>query len=232
MTVKLNSLEGGSDETAITAGNSGGVSGDALDSDILGAVFDNLRASHGLFSARCSVSGVSTAHVAWSTTGNTWYGRVAFYMTAAPPANMQLVRVISSTTDRFFFRIMTGRTVQITSSAFGDLGTSTTVLALNQWNGLEFQLSVGGPAAGLAQCKIYTNADFASPVETLNAASTTISSWDRIRFGCNFSGVQTYDLWVDDLGLSDTGYLGGLGLVRAPRPLRAPSAAVVRAGRW
>jgi hypothetical protein len=212
VTVKLNTFEGGSDETAITSGNSGGVSGDALDSDILGAVF--------------------TAHVAWSTTGSTWYGRVAFYMTAAPPANMQLIRVISSTTDRFFFRIMTGRTVQITSSAFGDLGTSTTVLALNQWNAIEFTLTAGGPAANLAQCKIYTNADFASPVETLNATSTTISSFDRIRFGCNFSAVQTYDLWIDDLGLSDAGYLGGLGLLRAPRPVRAPSAAVVRAGRW
>lgn len=232
MTNKLNTLEGGTSGSTITLGNSGGASGDAFDSDLLGATFDNTRAAHGLLSAKCSVSGVSTAHVGWSTTGSTWYGRVAFYMTAAPPANMQLIRVISTTTDRFFFRVMTTRAVQITSSAFGDLGTSSTILSTGQWNAIEFTLTVGGPAANLAQCKIYTNSDFASPVETLNATSTTISAFDRVRFGCNFSGVQTYDLWVDDLGLSDTGYLGGLGLVRAPLPVRAPSAAVVRAGRW
>lgn len=231
MTTKLNTFEGGTDETAITAGNSAGVSGDSLDSDILLASFDNLRAAHGAFSARCSVSASSTAHVAWSTTGNTWYGRVSFYMTAAPPANMQLIRVISTTTDRFFFRIMTGRTVQITSSAFGDLGTSSTVLSTNQWNAIEFTLTVGGPAANLAQCKIYTDQYYASPVETINASSTTISSFDRIRFGCNFSGSQTYDLWIDDLGLDNTGYIAGLGLQNAPPPVRMPSA-VVRAARW
>lgn len=208
MTVKVNRFEGGSDETAITTGNSGGDSGDAFDSPVQNATFDTARASHGSVSGRLSVAGTSSAHVTWSTTGGTWYTRIYLYMSAAPPANLQLIKPMSSTTIRAAVRILTGRTVQISSSALGDLGTSTTVLATGQWHRIEALFTQGGPASGLAVVRIYTSADSTTITETLTASSTTISSWDRLRYAGDFSGAQTYDLWVDGLGASDSDWLG------------------------
>lgn len=218
MTVLINSAEGGSDETTVSAGNSGGASGNAFDSDILNATFDTARAAHGSLSIRTGTSANTASYVSWATTSSPWYGRVAFYMTALPPANMQVLQFMSGATARLYVRVMTGGTVQITSSAFADLGTSSTTLSTGQWNAIEFLGTAGGPAANLAQVLIYTSASFRSPVETINSSSTTISSWDRIRFGANFSASQTYDLWVDDLGLSDVGYLSTYGMFAPPPP--------------
>jgi hypothetical protein len=213
MTQRLNGLEGLTDGATITAANSGGASGDAFDSDILNATASTTRASHGALSAKTSTSANTSSYVSWATTGNTWYGRASFFMTALPAANMQIVQVMSGSTGRLFLRVLTSGKLAITSSAFTDLATSTTTLATNTWYGIEFTVTVGGPAAGLAVCKLYTNTNYTTPAETLTASSTTVSAYDRIRFGANFSSAQTYSLWLDDLGLSDVGYLGSAGLI-------------------
>lgn len=227
MTIKLNFFENGADEAAITTGNSAGP--DAFDATT-NCTFDTAHAAHGSVSSRCNPAGTSTSGLTWFTSGATWHGRIALYMGGAPPANMQLVQVIGAGVS-LYFRIMTGRTVQISSTAVGNLGTSTTVLALNQWNGIEFKVIQGTTSANLGQCKIYTDQYFESVVETINASSTTVASWDRIRIGASFSAGQTYDLWIDDLGLSDTDYLGNHGLVIPRRPI-VSSAAVMRAANW
>lgn len=221
MTTLTNTFEGGSDETAITTANSGGGSGDAFN-DVLNATFDTARSAHGSVACRWSVSGAASSQVSWLTSGTTWFARAYVHMTDAPPANMQLITAMDGGTIRLMVRVMTDRTVQITSSGFSSLGQSTTVLPLDSWVRVEARIQEG-TGAGLCTVRIYsTDPDGTTPDETVTATSATVSTYERIRYGANFSGSQTYDLWGDDLGASDVDWLGPSVAATSAQPLRRP----------
>ena len=208
MTTKTNGFEGLADETAITTGNSGGTSGTAFD-HVLNVVADTARAAHGTVSCRPTLAANSSGYVGWLASGTTWYARAYMYLTSSPPANLIFMTPFSGATIRVMVRILTGRQVQITDSGFVSRGQSTTVLATGQWYRIEAQFVQGTSAAGLCTVRIYSTPDGTTPTETITATSMTVAAWDRIRLGVDFSTSQTFSaLWLDDVGISDTGWLG------------------------
>lgn len=223
MTTKTNSLEGGSSGTGITSGNSGGGSGDAFDA-ALNAEFSNVRAAHGSLSARCVLSAASTANVEWATAGTHWFARSYLYMDTAPPANMQIINVLSTGTLRAMVQVQSSdRKVRILDAGFTQIGISTNALAVDAWHRIEVEFTQGTTTAGLVVVKIYSGANLESgtPTETITSSSATVSAWNQIRIGCMFSANQTWsDGYHDSVGISDT---AALGPFTPPSTTKAPA---------
>ena len=102
MTQLLNSAEGGSNGTTVTTGNSGGTSGNAFDSVLIGTgasvTYSSAQSAHGELSIESVLgSSASSSMVEWSTslTGSSlsqvWF-RVYVYLPALPTGNLRLFR--------------------------------------------------------------------------------------------------------------------------------------------
>src|SRR5215218_2907628 len=98
-----NTLEGGSNGTTITAGNSGGTSGDAFDSVVIATndslVFDNAHAKETLALKAATGASSTGTYAAWTTTigtQTTFWGRMYLYRTANPSAQVRLFAAVGA----------------------------------------------------------------------------------------------------------------------------------------
>lgn len=217
-----NSAEGGTNGTSVTTGNSGGTSGSAFNSVNIGTsatvAFDNTRSAHGNMAYSLGTGGTaSAADVEWTTSAGsltTVYGRFYFYATAAPGAQHRLLTIATSGGAALNSSIYwsTSRTLLMTDSAANAILTSST-LAANTWHRIEFKV-VQSATVGLLELKVFsgTNMDGTTPDYSGTSAATQntgSSAMALYSFGSGFdvkANITTF--WLDDLGLSDTGYLG------------------------
>ena len=157
-----NSFEGGSDETTITTGNSGGASGNAWSSVYFGAgslVYDSALAASGAFSARMTVATPQDAiQLRWEPadfgTVTDHYGRIYIYRTANPSFPSTLFN---------FFNITPTLCASMVISSVGEIsirdsvGTqdeASTGITLNAWTRIEWHLT-NHASAGAFECKFY-----------------------------------------------------------------------------
>jgi hypothetical protein len=214
-----NNAEGQTSGTTLTAGNSGGGSGNAYDQVTAAGgtggliTFDNAHAAHGTNSYKHTI-GVTTdeCYVMWSTaTGGTFgtlYARAYIYKTANPGTNHKLISILAGSTVGARLLINTTGKLFYSQTAGTTVLTFTNAITLNAWNRLEFKV-VGHTTAGVIEASLY-NADSTTAVETntSTAQNTGSTVLDRVRFGPTGTAVASVTTWMDDLGLSSTGYLG------------------------
>lgn len=209
---RVNNFECESDEVSITAANSGCAPNSAFTSDITvtwgTAVYDSARFAHGAQSGRFSTAANSGASRGYVSSPTEPYGRAYLYLTANPPSNARFAEFYNVATLRLMLRVLSDGRVAITDAGFTNKATST-ALPLNAWHRIEWRAATG-TAANLVEVRIFSgvNMDGSTPDQTISAASMTVDAWDRMGFGVMFSSAQTYDWWIDDVGLSDTGWLG------------------------
>ena len=220
MTKLLNNAEGGTNGTTVTTGNSGGSSGNAFDAVTIGGsdtlTFDNAHAAHGSLSYNFTSGSASAVVLVWSTslTGSSltqvWW-RAYYYATSHSMA-IKIVEALSGSTQRAAVSINTSGKIILQNAAGTTISTSSTTLPTSAWVRLE-GFFIGSATVGQIECKIFTTSpDEVTPDETLttSAAQNTGGTITKIQFG-DASPTTIFTNWMDDLGVSDTAYIGSAG---------------------
>ena len=223
MTKVFNTAEGGTSGATVSTGNSGGSSGSAFDTVTIGSsatlTFDNTHAAHGTLAYKFVTPSTDTnSLVIWTTslTGSSltkvWF-RAYVYITAHT-GTLKLIEALSGSTVRASIALNSSGKVLLQNAAGTTLVTSTTTVPLNQWFRLE-GFFVGDTSVGQVECKIFTtSADEVNPdeIQTTAATQNTGGTINRIQYG-NPTSVASYTFWMDEVGASDTAYLGPVKVV-------------------
>lgn len=211
-----NSFEGGTSGTAISAANSGGVSGDAF-TGVTGTgvpTFDSTHAAHGSLGMLYNSAG--SGAVQWNTTvsgtpNDTW-GRSYFYMTSAPTAIMAIWRGFtptSATASRYNVRVGTTSKLSILVIA-GTTVASTTSLSLSTWYRVEWHAHNVVSGTCTLNVTLFLG-DATAATETLTQATGTGAAGDtsinQHWFGPANTPIVT-SFWVDDVQVNTTGFPG------------------------
>jgi hypothetical protein len=219
VTTLLNNFGGGTSGTTITAGNSGGASGNAFDTTGSGTgttnTYDTTHVAHGTLAAKIASAGTAApASDNWTTSAGSvaqaWF-RLYLYFTAAPGATHRVYNATAAGGSVISVQIVSG-TGQIRVT-FGSSGTTAfnmaTALPLNAWFRLE-GFSIASATVGQVSLSIYTSMDSPAATETQTSAAnlnTAASNPTTYSFGSSSSVANIGPLWMDDVGLSSTGYI-------------------------
>lgn len=211
MTIKTNSLEGGTNGTTVTSGNSGGTSGDAFNTVTGTVTFDNTHPKRGSLGIKF-VSSASVSDALWTGIGSVatlWFRRYV-YITANPAATTRLVTLQNSAGSLCGSISLTtaGKLIFLDSAGSTITGmTSTNTVPLNAQFRIEGFLTASA-TVGQVEFKLFTTPDSVTPTETKSstAAFNTNTNIDRIAWGQQVA--VTFTDFMDDPAISTTGYLG------------------------
>lgn len=235
MTLLTNSFEGGSSGTTITAGNSGGASGNAFDTVDDSPAYSNTHAATGTLSAKLS-AGTTNQAMWWtgSLTGTSvpqvWF-RLYGYLSAYPTSSPTIVEPrYSGGSAAFVVQESNGQLTFADQSATAVFRT-TTALPIGAWWRIEGFIT-GSASAGQVELKVFLSPNSATPDET-KTSGTSVNTGGAItamRYGqvMEFGGSGV-DMWVDNLGASTSGYIGPVPSGGGGRRRNFPFAAVLSA---
>jgi hypothetical protein len=212
--------------TTVTIGNSGGASGNAWDATSIGVgatdASDSAHAAHGALGNQLATAGTAgTSYNKWTTSAGSitqhWF-REYLYFTANPAASHRVYSVFQTATLCAAVRLGTSGTITFLDSAgVAIVGcTTTNSIPLNKWFRIEGFI-IGDVAVGQVELKLFSNADDIAPLETVTSAATQALTGapNDYRFGMGSSLANVGPFWMDDVGLSDTGYLGPVAVASA-----------------
>lgn len=217
MTVLLNSFEGGTSGTSVSSGNSGGLSGNAFDSVTIGTgatvAYDNTHPAHGFLGCKIATSGTSAAALlTWSTSMGSqttiWY-RVDCYFTANPSVAARIFRASQTAANLCAgVDITTAGKVQVFDANNTQITISTATIPLNQPFRVEGFIT-GNLTTGQTESKLFKTLDSttADDVQTSAATFNTRGAPDTFSFGVPTTASVIGPYWIDDVGISSTGYL-------------------------
>ena len=220
MATVTNSFEGGTNGTAITTANSGGASGNAFDNTFLGTgatiTYDNTHIAHGnLAFAAAAGATQAQAIVEWNTSlgsglAQVWF-RIYIYLTANPSAAFGpvVIKTGHGGTQCSRVAISTAGVITFNDAANTAQLTFTNNVPLNQWFRLE-GFTVASATVGQLEAKLFSSMDSTSPTETQTSAANlnTGASIGEIQLGGGGAGLKSLTVWFDDIGATDSGYLG------------------------
>lgn len=223
MAIKKNSFDGGTNNTTISTGNSGGLSGDALEYVNGSPAYSNTQAHSGTLSCRFPASAFTA--IGYELAAAMFW--VRFYCWLPQNRAESLFRLWTSAGASGSYR------GGIDTKVNGNLdllcgGTTVNVsgaITLNQWVRIEAMFSTTGGAS----VQVYNTADSGTPSATASTATNLASSvvtQELIRLS-----TTTAISYFDDFAVSTDGPIGP-AVDPAPRkPLHIPTA-VHRASRW
>ncbi|MBG0818761.1 hypothetical protein [Planomonospora sp. ID82291] len=227
MAKRSNSFNGGTSGAAITLDNSGGASGDALDtySEGTAPVFSAVRSYSGSLSAYCADEYTS---MKWSFTGGTTiYTRQHLYLTAYP-GDSELFSIGTASNTVRGLRLSSSGQLSLWNylTSFTPVVTLTSaVVPLNRWVRVETRtgINVASPAHEIRLALNPALADYQSASATGTQTTQTPTS---------YSFMPPALSWCDDLSVSDEGWIGMLAVANEPRPAVLTAAAVQRSTCW
>lgn len=211
-----NSFEGGTNGTTITTGNSGGGSGNAFDTVTIPGgstvTYSNTVSAHGtLSSAVATTTDTSSLYVQWDVsegTQTTIYFRAYCYLPASSSGNWRPFAAESSNTHAASFFFAAGVLKTSYGSAFTNGPVFTTAIPTNQWIRIEGYVT-GDPSVGALSVSLYTSMDSIVPNEVHSVSGiNTTGALTQYRFGQNAATANSGPYYLDDIGVSSTGYLG------------------------
>lgn len=215
-----NSAEGGTNGTTVSTGNSGGASGTAFDAVTVGAsttvAYDSGNPGHGSLAIKMdAASGSAGGYVAWQsgsvgTRPVVWF-RLCVKVTSTPAADTPLVSFYGGGTLRARLWLTSTRTLKWTNAAGATIQTSASTLTASTYGRIEGYV-IGDASTGKVETNLYATIDTLTAAQTQTSAATqnTGGTIDQVRFGNETGVVSTY--YLDDVALSDTGYLGAAGV--------------------
>ncbi|TYB69750.1 hypothetical protein FXF51_06190 [Nonomuraea sp. PA05] len=224
MATLRNNFNGGSNGTEITTGNSGGVSGDAVQHIVGAPTFSNTQAHSGTLS--CATVASDFSGVGFELAGATFWVRFYAYLTQHVAGS--LLRLwdnvdasgayqggIETKANGFLDLVCGGATVNVAGAA----------VTLNQWVRVEAMFSTTNGASA----QLYNSSDSG----TVSASASTASDLGgtcRTQEILRPSDVTVVQ-YFDDFAVSTDGPLGP-AVDPAPRPTLVAATAVHRASRW
>jgi hypothetical protein len=212
--VRGNSFEGGSDETAITNGNSGGTSGTAFTSPTAGTgatvVYDDAQAHLGTFSCRTLTGGTSAlAYVNWSiTSGTSDYSRGHFRFTSLPPAQQGILRYLGGGVQCIRINVTTSGAIEVRNAANSVVGTTSATITAATWFRVEAHVTAS-TTVGAVELRYYASPNSSTPTETLNLTGLVLTATvDEIRFGVGAAMTNAVSVWIDNVAAEGTTWFG------------------------
>lgn len=211
-----NSFEGGSDETTLTAGNSGGTSGNAFDSVSAGTgatlVFDNAQAapSLGSFSLRTATGGTSAlSYAAWTLASVTSdYARGYFRFTSLPGAQQLIIRYLSSGSQSLRVNVKTDGAIEVRNAANSVIGTTTNTISAGSWFRVEI-FTTFSTTVGAVTLRLYLSANGTSITETLNLTSLVLTATsNELRWGVGAATSNAVAVWIDNVATEGSTWFG------------------------
>lgn len=206
----------------VTTGNSNSVGSNPWDS--VGSpipVYSSTQAHTGTTSIHYSLAAQTTARTSWELSfgsPSTYYGRLYYYRTALPPQITRLMQQnpASGSTPSTHWGIgldTAGHVIVRDVAGASTKWTSSTVPAANQWNRVEWKAAWNGSTTTV-NVRIYSgaNVDTLTLAETegVSTAITQAAAGTSYNFGLA-SPSQTYDIYLDDMGLDANAWMGPVG---------------------
>lgn len=203
MTTATNSFEGGTNGTAVSTGNSGGASGTAFSYVDGPPKYSSLRAAHGSRSMLITTVDGGVAALAMSGSGTRWL-RAYVWSTSWSNAFSIMYADMASGAD---ISVELGSFSMVlkhyNGASTATIATGTVAPATSQWIRVEMQIT--SDASGAAQARLYNSMDATSPSDSISGSrSQTASTW--VQAAWQFTAEA--DTWYDDVGWSDTDWLG------------------------
>ncbi|OPG13639.1 hypothetical protein [Microbispora sp. GKU 823] len=205
MTTFTNTFSGGSNGTTITTGNSGGTNGDAFTGTTGSPIYSNTFATgaRAPMAAQCATGNELKWIFSVSTVTRTVYLRAYVYMTASPTSKDFFIY------NAFRVYIDTSRRLSIgnNSGVNTSYAQQTGSVPLNQWCRIEakiFQSSTTN--ASTCELRRFDNPDSTVATETTTATGMTMPTALATGITFSYGGGLTWN--YDDLGVSDTDWLG------------------------
>ncbi|MGI5161379.1 hypothetical protein [Microbispora sp. CA-102843] len=220
--LQTNSLEGGTNGTAITTANSGGASGNAFNY-VQAATYTTAQAAHGTRSAACGTN--SLLQLQWyplTVPNGNFYGRLNFRL-VQPTAGDTWAGIYLGTQDGADYYSWSAF-VTVTTSGAATLrlyhyvgSTDTTTLLAEKtitvpngtWQRLE--LRADNNATSTAEARWYNTMDGTTITDSVTASvahPAGVIPWDWYGAEGRTLDTSATTVWVDDLAVADTGWLG------------------------
>jgi hypothetical protein len=224
-----NSFEGGTNNSTITTGNSGGLSGTAFANVFNSPVFTNVRSAHGTLSARLPASVFAELNYDLTGSNSTRWVRVYLY-SASWSGTRDVITLYAS--GLYYWTVRLSSTT-VTVLHYNGSGSDTTIATISQaptagaW--IRVELQAINNASGACEVRLYNSADSTTPTGTATGSRTsTPTDWSTVAF---ISSAST-DLWIDDVGWSDVDWLGPAVESPRPRTISGSTVAVHHAASW
>jgi hypothetical protein len=214
MTLLQNTLEGGTNATTITTGNSGGASGNAFHAIVGACTYDTTRAAHGTMSAKLTPTSGAACNIKYGAqSGGSMLAstspaaRVYAYFTANPSSEYTFLRADdASNAIRFRINISAaGKLIVSTNDGTSTTTrwTSTQSVPLNQWVRIEIRAVIAAGTGGSIECAFYVG-DSTSPVDsfTVSGINTGANAVQSIQFGKYGSDTTATAFWLDEIAVN------------------------------
>jgi hypothetical protein len=212
-----NGFEGGTSGVTITAGNSGGASGNAFDTVVIGSttatlIFDNAHAAHGGLSAKVATgAAASTVLMEWTNsegTVPTIYYRMYLYSSGTPTLGVRLFTARTSAALAAALQWTNTGTLELINGGNSVVATFAGTVPANQWIRIEGQVT-GNASTGVLSATQYNSADSVTGTETQTVSNAnTTGSLAQFFFGENSANAAQGPFWLDDIGIATSGSLG------------------------
>ena len=221
MTTITSGFEQGPDGTAVTTANSGGGGDTAFDLVFAGTgasvTYDSTYSAHGTLAAACATTTSSgQAKAEWQPTAlgspsisKLWF-RCYFYFASLPASNCGIAEVLTSGgTECARLIVTSGGVLEFLDSAHATQLTSANTVPAGAWFRVE-GYCVGDASAGQLEFRLFLTPDSVTPDETQTSGSAlnTTGTIGEASFGLAGFAPAGTSVWIDDVGASDTGYIG------------------------
>lgn len=220
-----NTFEGGTNGTGITAGNSGGLSGDAFNvltlagTPVSTATYintpDRPAPSESTLVARLNTVGSTSgaAYFQWTTAltnfppsgaKNEFWARAYIYVATAATLRFFGLRNGTTQVGGWGYINNTTRNIVIRDSAGAASAVMGTGTPVNAWYRVEWYYN---RTTGNVEIRLYLRPNDTTYDESLTATGLSLgaSGWDRFDFGPHTAGA---DIYVDDYAVSTSGWIG------------------------
>ncbi len=214
-----NNANGGSNGMAVSYTTTGGaVSGEDWDFISIGTNGNITYAdkpARGALSYKMALGATVTGvKLEWQNfqTSSTAYIRLYVYLPSLPSASFRFIELTDSTQLAWSLGLRSDGKLSIRDSANTSMTVSTTSLPVGRWLRLEARI-IANATTGSSVVKIYTEADSPYPAETMTSASTFNTApngtgIELLRCGIVGSATSNYTYYLDDIAISNSGYLG------------------------
>lgn len=198
-----NNAEGGSNGSTVTGGNSGGASGDSLSPGVTGSstiTYDNSQVYDGSLSINCTTS-VSLAYVLWNTPSHpsVLYNRV--YIRFSTVVSTSFFSMVGGAGGNFGIQLSAGKL----KAWNGTSNTGTYTYSANTWYRFEGQFTAG--SSSVLTVRSYDTSNNLLETVTSPVVASSGSYFLSVYFGSG-NNNSTLTVWIDDLAVSDQGWIG------------------------
>lgn len=213
-----NNANGGTNGTTVSLYNCGNASGDAWNylSYGVGMTISYANApARGGMAYKCTTGATaSNGYVIWNTLPDqsTYYIRFAVYLPANPSSSFRFCEIGDDTTIGLSIGCTTAGKISVRDYNSSQMGLSTISLPTGRWARVEMRY-VSSSAAGQMTLRIYTEVDSPYPAETLASAASFNTKPNagyitQPRFGISTFNIANWTYYIDDIAVSDQGWLG------------------------